>query len=134
MVAPRFTSSFSSRPPVGSLASAIFHLAPFSSKELGLPSSVSLQNHMKSKNTSYKVHVKRVQEHWGETVIPFSCSLEMNLGDLADDEAAKYCEVNKIQSALPKIIRTGFSTINLIYFFTADLMSEIMNTCLATQL
>ncbi|KAI3682072.1 hypothetical protein L2E82_50220 [Cichorium intybus] len=31
----------------------------------------------------------RVQEHWGETVIPFSCSLEMNHGDLADDEAAK---------------------------------------------
>ncbi|KAJ6313826.1 hypothetical protein OIU78_017467 [Salix suchowensis] len=34
-------------------------------------------------------------------------------------EADKYCEENKVQSALSKIIKTGFSSINLIYFFTA---------------
>ncbi|PWA35223.1 hypothetical protein CTI12_AA611560 [Artemisia annua] len=61
----------------------------------------------------------RVQEHGGEPIIPFSCALERNLADLPEDEAAKYCEENKIQSALPKIIKTGFSAINLIYFFTA---------------
>ena len=38
---------------------------------------------------------------------------------MPSDEAAKYCEENKVQSALPKIIKTGFSAINLIYFFTA---------------
>ncbi|KAI3764248.1 hypothetical protein L2E82_14254 [Cichorium intybus] len=65
-----------------------------------------------------KIHAW-VQEHGGETIIPFSCALERNLADLADDEAAKYCEENKIQSALPKIIKTGFAAINLIYFFTA---------------
>ncbi|KAK1325610.1 hypothetical protein QJS10_CPA01g00565 [Acorus calamus] len=63
--------------------------------------------------------ISRVQEHGGEPIIPFSCVLEKNLGDMPEDEAAKYCEENKVQSALPKIIKTGFSAINLIYFFTA---------------
>ncbi|KAG6423581.1 hypothetical protein SASPL_113982 [Salvia splendens] len=62
---------------------------------------------------------KLVQEHGGETMIPFSCALERNLADISPDEAAKYCEENKVQSALPKIIKTGFAAINLIYFFTA---------------
>ncbi|KAJ6905361.1 obg-like ATPase 1 [Populus alba x Populus x berolinensis] len=38
---------------------------------------------------------------------------------MAPDEAAKYCEENKLQSCLQKIIKIGFSAINLIYFFTA---------------
>ncbi|KDO75234.1 hypothetical protein CISIN_1g015465mg [Citrus sinensis] len=65
-----------------------------------------------------KIHAW-VQEHGGEQIIPFSCALERNLADMPPDEAAKYCEENKVQSALPKIIKTGFSAINLIYFFTA---------------
>ncbi|KAF5944826.1 hypothetical protein HYC85_018903 [Camellia sinensis] len=58
-------------------------------------------------------------EHGGEPIIPFSCVLEKNLADMPEDEVAKYCEENKLQSALTKIIKTGFSAINLIYFFTA---------------
>ncbi|XP_020587395.1 obg-like ATPase 1 [Phalaenopsis equestris] len=65
-----------------------------------------------------KIHAW-VQEHGGEPIIPFSCVLEKNLSDMPPDEAAKYCEENKLQSAIPKIIKTGFSAINLIYFFTA---------------
>uniref|UniRef100_A0A2N9GID8 OBG-type G domain-containing protein n=1 Tax=Fagus sylvatica TaxID=28930 RepID=A0A2N9GID8_FAGSY len=65
-----------------------------------------------------KIHAW-VQEHGGETIIPFSGALERNLADMPEDEAAKYCEQNNVQSALPKIIKTGFSAINLIYFFTA---------------
>ncbi|KAG6384114.1 hypothetical protein SASPL_156089 [Salvia splendens] len=65
-----------------------------------------------------KIHAW-VQEHGGEIMIPFSCALERNLADISPDEAAKYCEENKVQSALPKIIKTGFAAINLIYFFTA---------------
>lgn len=30
-------------------------------------------------------------------MIPFSCALERNLADLSPDEAAKYCEENKVQ-------------------------------------
>ncbi|CAJ2657961.1 unnamed protein product [Trifolium pratense] len=65
-----------------------------------------------------KIHAW-VQEHGGGQMIPFSCVLEKNLSDMPPDEAAKYCEANNVQSALPKIIKTGFSAINLIYFFTA---------------
>lgn len=65
-----------------------------------------------------KIHAW-VQEHGGEQIIPFSCALERNLADMPDDEAAKYCEENKVQSALIQIIKTGFSAIHLIYFFTA---------------
>lgn len=39
----------------------------------------------------------RVQEHGGEPIIPFSCVLEKKLADMPEDEAAKYCEENKLQ-------------------------------------
>ncbi|KAA3478713.1 obg-like ATPase 1 [Gossypium australe] len=65
-----------------------------------------------------KIHAW-VQEHGGEPIIPFSGVFERNLADMEPADAAKYCEENKVQSALPKIIKTGFSAINLIYFFTA---------------
>lgn len=39
----------------------------------------------------------RVQEHGAEPIIPFSCVLERNLADMSPDEAAKYCEENKVQ-------------------------------------
>ncbi|XP_009115125.1 obg-like ATPase 1 [Brassica rapa] len=64
-----------------------------------------------------KIHAW-VQEHGGDTMIPFSGVFERSLADMLPDEAAKYCEENKLQSALPRIIKTGFSAINLIYFFT----------------
>ncbi|XP_049383683.1 obg-like ATPase 1 isoform X2 [Solanum stenotomum] len=65
-----------------------------------------------------KIHAW-VQEHGGEIIIPFSAAVERNLADIPPDEAAKYCEENKLISCLPKIIKTGFAAINLIYFFTA---------------
>ncbi|MCO5583581.1 hypothetical protein L7F22_037494 [Adiantum nelumboides] len=65
-----------------------------------------------------KIH-SWVQEHGGEPIIPFSGVFEKNLVDMPADEAAVYCKENQLQSALPKIIKTGFSAINLIYFFTA---------------
>ncbi|GJN09482.1 hypothetical protein PR202_ga27493 [Eleusine coracana subsp. coracana] len=70
----------------------------------------------------------RVQEHGGETILPFSCAFEQKLVDMPEDEAAKYCAENQITRQvclhcytcmIPKIIKTGFSAIHLIYFFTA---------------
>ncbi|KAK1375576.1 hypothetical protein POM88_031769 [Heracleum sosnowskyi] len=80
---------------------------------------VSERDYQRKKNKFLpKIHAW-VQEHGGETMIPFSCVLERNLADMPPDEAAKYCKEKELQSALPKIIKTGFSAINLIYFFTA---------------
>ena len=39
----------------------------------------------------------RVQEHGGEPIIPFSGVFERNLCDMPEDEAAKYCDENKVQ-------------------------------------
>ena len=52
-------------------------------------------------------------------IIPFSAALEENLALMPEDEAEKYCKENDVISALPKIIKTGFAAIHLIYFFTA---------------
>ncbi|GAQ86894.1 GTP-binding protein [Klebsormidium nitens] len=65
-----------------------------------------------------KIHAW-VQEHGGDVLIPFSGVLEQKLADMPADEGATYCKENDIASALPKIIKTGFAAIHLIYFFTA---------------
>eukprot|EP00246_Nothoceros_aenigmaticus_P010358 TRINITY_DN26817_c0_g1_i1.p1 TRINITY_DN26817_c0_g1~~TRINITY_DN26817_c0_g1_i1.p1 ORF type:complete len:416 (-),score=78.81 TRINITY_DN26817_c0_g1_i1:178-1356(-) len=65
-----------------------------------------------------KIHTW-VQEHGGESIIPFCGALEQKLADMEPEDSAKYLQDNQLQSALTKIIKTGFSAINLIYFFTA---------------
>ena len=67
-----------------------------------------------------KVHAW-VQSHGGGTVIPFSGALEEKLVDMPEDEQKVYLSGlgENVSSALTKIIKTGFATINLIYFFTA---------------
>ena len=60
-----------------------------------------------------------VADHGGGPVIPFSGAFESRLADMPEDEAAVSAEEAGAPSALPKIIRTGFAHIQLIYFFTA---------------
>ncbi|KAK9841766.1 hypothetical protein WJX81_001513 [Elliptochloris bilobata] len=60
-----------------------------------------------------------VKAHGGEPIIPFSGIFENKLFDMPADEKAAYCKEVGAQSALPKIITTGFRSIQLIYFFTA---------------
>lgn len=56
-------------------------------------------------------------------LIPFSGAFELNLMDMADDEArASYLKETyegKVSSALDKIVTTGFKALGLQYFFTA---------------
>eukprot|EP00899_Mesostigma_viride_P022407 jgi/Mesvir1/3350/Mv06738-RA.1 len=60
-----------------------------------------------------------IKEHHPEDpIIPFSGVLETKLADMTEEEAAKYCKDNEVTSALPKIIKTGYTAIHLIYFFT----------------
>jgi len=53
-----------------------------------------------------------------EPIVPFCGSLEAKLLDMGEEAAKKYCEENKLQSALPKIISTGYHGLALIHFFT----------------
>uniref|UniRef100_A0A8C6TPQ8 Obg-like ATPase 1 n=1 Tax=Neogobius melanostomus TaxID=47308 RepID=A0A8C6TPQ8_9GOBI len=55
----------------------------------------------------------------GAVVIPISGAVESTLFDMEEDERNKYCEEQKTQSVLTKIIKTGYSTLQLEYFFTA---------------
>ncbi|XP_071388038.1 obg-like ATPase 1 isoform X4 [Centroberyx affinis] len=45
--------------------------------------------------------------------------LESQLQDMSEEERQKYCTEHKTQSVLTKIIKTGYSTLQLEYFFTA---------------
>ncbi|NWR69545.1 OLA1 ATPase, partial [Centropus bengalensis] len=55
----------------------------------------------------------------GALVIPFSGALELKLQDMSAEEKQKYLEENMTQSALAKIIKAGYSALQLEYFFTA---------------
>ncbi|KAG2459493.1 OLA1 ATPase, partial [Polypterus senegalus] len=55
----------------------------------------------------------------GALVIPFSGAAELKIQDMNDEEKQKYTEENKTQSALPKMIKSGYAALQLEYFFTA---------------
>ncbi|GBG59216.1 hypothetical protein CBR_g32232 [Chara braunii] len=74
--------------------------------------------HRKKNKWLAKIHAW-VKDHGGDVIIPFSGALERKLADMPPDEAERYCKESELQSALPKIIKTGFAAIHLIYFFTA---------------
>mmetsp|Transcript_7027 Transcript_7027/g.12755 ORF Transcript_7027/g.12755 Transcript_7027/m.12755 type:complete len:392 (-) Transcript_7027:155-1330(-) len=54
-----------------------------------------------------------------DPIIPFSGALEQAVVDMPEDEAEAHCKELGATSALPKIIKTGFTALSLIYFFTA---------------
>jgi len=64
---------------------------------------------------------KWVDSHEGKAVIiPFSAAYELKYIDLPHDDARKaFAEEQGATTALPKIITTGFSALQLQYFFTA---------------
>lgn len=62
-----------------------------------------------------------IGEHGGGTIIPLSVEHEQRLWDSKDDPAALAAikeEGPNTDSALDKIIKTGYAELNLIYFFT----------------
>uniref|UniRef100_A0A6U4L6P2 Obg-like ATPase 1 n=1 Tax=Hemiselmis andersenii TaxID=464988 RepID=A0A6U4L6P2_HEMAN len=66
-----------------------------------------------------KIHAW-VQEHGGATIIPYSGAFEQRLRDLESDAEREQCQKDEgMVTQLPKIIRTAFTMVHLIYFFTA---------------
>jgi len=66
-----------------------------------------------------KIHEWIQKNSPGDVMIPYSGALESMLVEMPEDEGQAYLDENKMTSALPKIVKTGFASINLIYFFTA---------------
>jgi obg-like ATPase 1 len=53
-----------------------------------------------------------------QAIIPFSGALETKLLEMSEEEQKAYLEANKATPAVPKIIKTGYAALRLIYFFT----------------
>ena len=75
-----------------------------------------------------KIH-EWVKAHGGGTIIPFSGAFESELQDTPEDEKAQFQKDCEMQTVLPKIVKTAFSTIHLIYFFTAG-SDEVKAWCI----
>ncbi|KAH9420111.1 Obg-like ATPase [Dermatophagoides pteronyssinus] len=81
---------------------------------------LSEKDYIRKKN-KWLIKIKEwIDEHDPHaTLIPFSGLFENKLLELSEDERKSFCELNKCQSALSKIIVTGYKALQLIYFFTA---------------
>uniref|UniRef100_A0A7S4FYP3 Obg-like ATPase homolog n=1 Tax=Eutreptiella gymnastica TaxID=73025 RepID=A0A7S4FYP3_9EUGL len=79
------------------------------------------ENDYKRKKNKYlpKIHAWVQQQAGGGIMIPYSGALEAKLQEMPEDEQAAYLKEQEMTSALPKIIKTAFSAVHLIYFFTA---------------
>lgn len=59
-----------------------------------------------------------IDEHGGGPIVPFCGALESKFLDMDEEAKKKYYEENKCQTAIPKIIKTGYEHLQLIHFFT----------------
>jgi len=76
-------------------------------------------DYARKKNKFLKPIFDWVKDHGGGPIIPYSGALEGELQELTEAEVKTKCEELKCESALPKMIRTAFEMVHLIYFYTA---------------
>lgn len=55
----------------------------------------------------------------GSAIIPFCAGYEEELKDMEPEKALEQLKADELQSAMPRMISTGFHMVHLIYFFTA---------------
>ncbi len=88
------------------------------------------QKDFKRKKNKWLVKIHEwVKEHGGGTIIPFSGAFECELQDTPEDQKAQFQVDSEMTTVLPKIVKTAFSTIHLIYFFTAG-SDEVKAWCI----
>jgi obg-like ATPase 1 len=91
---------------------------------------MSEEDYKKKKNRYLpKIHAWVNNQAGGGTMIPYSGALESKLQDMPADEAEAYLKEHGMTSALPKIIKTAFHAVHLIYFFTAG-PDEVRGWCI----
>jgi len=59
-----------------------------------------------------------VDKNGGEPMVPFCGALESKYLEMSPEDIKKYNEENKTATAIPKIISTGYHSLDLIHFFT----------------
>ncbi|ORZ32150.1 P-loop containing nucleoside triphosphate hydrolase protein [Catenaria anguillulae PL171] len=82
---------------------------------------LTMKDYLRKKNKwLVKIH-QWIQEHGGGSMIPFSVEFEQQLWDKREDPEAReaFLKESGAQSALPKIIKTGYASLDLIFYLTA---------------
>lgn len=80
---------------------------------------ISKQNMEKSQNKWFKdIKDWIAKESPGDPVIPFSVAFEEHIRGVAPEEKKAYLEEHKLNTMLPKIIKSGYQALKLINFFT----------------
>jgi len=59
-----------------------------------------------------------VDANGGEPMVPFCGALESRFLEMSEEDKQKYAEEKKVTTNIPKIIKTGYHTLQLIHFFT----------------
>ncbi|XP_049850621.1 uncharacterized protein LOC126323279 [Schistocerca gregaria] len=80
---------------------------------------MSEENYMRQKNKWLpKIKAWVDSQNPKDPILPFSAELEEKLSEMSAAEAAAYCKERNMRSQIQKIIRTGYSRLRLISFFT----------------
>jgi len=92
-----------------------------SSKPVVYLANLSKTDYLRQKNKWLGPIKNWIAEHSpGSTLIPFSIMVEEEYASIEDPAGKEaYLQENNTRSIIPKIIQTGFSSLNLINFFTA---------------
>jgi len=80
---------------------------------------ISKQNMEKSQNKWFKDIKEWVAKFSpGDPVIPFSVKFEQHIRTLDEEKKQEYLKTHKLNTMLPKIIKSGYQALQLINFFT----------------
>ncbi|KAJ2080359.1 hypothetical protein H4R24_003143 [Coemansia sp. RSA 988] len=97
------------------------HQGLLTAKPVTYLANVSEKDYVRKKNKFLPVIKKWIDDNNpGDKLIPFSGVFESTLAGMPDEDSKKaYLDENKATSAFPKIITTGYDSLNLMHFFTA---------------
>ena len=90
----------------------------FTAKPIVYCINVPDEDYVRKKNHYLKKIVNWINQNGGGKIICFSCAFEERLGQMTPEEQKKYCEENKTESNLGKIILAGYQALDLIHYFT----------------
>jgi obg-like ATPase 1 len=92
----------------------------FSAKPVVYLVNVSEKDYINKKNKWLGKILAWINSHGGGKIIPYSVAYEKKLAEAAsDEERAKIIAETKVESALGKIITSGYYALDLIHYFTS---------------
>lgn len=80
---------------------------------------LSEKDFARKKNKFLKPIFEWVQAHGGGPIIPYSGAMESEIQEMSPEDTKDKLSALGCESALPKMIKTAFEMVHLIYFYTA---------------